>query len=112
MNIKFNTFLNEEMTHKELAEDLKTAKFIQVEFVGKGKNWGLTYTKDGEKHEEGGFNTNADVHNFLVDNDIDYGGKPGYLQMKGFRDKQIAKVPFGNYQRQLMDNGIDPELLM
>jgi hypothetical protein len=111
MNTKFNSFLNEEMTLKELAEDLKDAKYIQVNFIGKGKNWGVTYIKGGKQYEEGSFNTNSDVHNFLVDNEIEYSGKEGYLQMKKYRDKEMAKVPFVSYQQDLLNKGIDSELL-
>lgn len=110
MKTKFDNFLNE-MTKNDLAKELKDAKYIHVEFLGKGKNWGVSYTKNGQKHEEGNFNTNAEVHRFLVDNDIDYGGKEGFLQIQKHRDKEIAKIPFGQYQRILLDEGIPEDLL-
>ena len=110
MKTKFNNFLNE-MTKNDLAKELKDAKYICVDHIGKGMNWGVTYIKDGQKKEEGNFNTNADVHRFLIENDIDYDGKEGFLLMKKFRDREIAKVPFSEYQRKLIDEGIPEDFL-
>lgn len=110
INTKLDSFLNE-MTQQDLAEELKDASNIDVEYIGGGKNWGVTYWKGKEKKADGNFNTNADVHRFLIDNDIDYRGKEGFLLMKRFRDKEIAKIPFQNYQRKLIDEGIPEDLL-
>lgn len=100
--------INESLTHKELLDDLKSAKFIVVEYNMTEKSWGVAYIDSkNQKQEHGGFNTNVEVHNFLVDNDIDYEGKEGFLQMRNYRNKQIAKVPFQNYQRELMTKGLE-----
>lgn len=109
MNITFNEFINENLTHAELIEDLKDAKFIQVEFIGGDKRWGVSYLKGGKKHEEGMFNNVFDVHNFLIENDIQYDGRNGFEYMKQHR-KSMQNLPFQGYQRALMDNGIEDML--
>ena len=110
MNTKFDNFLNEGLTHADLAKDLKDgAKFIQVEYIGNGKKWGVSYSKKGEKHEEGDFNTVFDVHNFLIENEIEYDGRQGFEMMRKYRAKQL-NIPFKGYQDVLNDKGIEDML--
>lgn len=109
MNITFNDFINENLTHIELIEDLKGSKFIQVEWIGGDKRWGVTYIKNGQKKEEGMFNNVFDVHNFLIENEIKYDGRSSFDYMKQHR-KSMQNVPFQGYQRALMDNGIEDML--
>ena len=99
--------LNETLSHKELAEELKGAKNIEVSFISADKSWGVEYYKDNVKKSEGGFKTNNDVHYFLIDMGIDYGGKEGFLMLKKIRDKQISEVPFGEYQQVLLRRGLE-----
>ncbi len=99
--------INEELSHSELADDLKVASNINVDYLGKGKNWGVSYYKGHDKFEEGGFNSSKEVHNFLIDNDIDYNSKQGFLMMKKIRDKEIAKVPYQAYQRDLLSKKLE-----
>jgi len=109
MKTKFEQYINEGVTNKQLLDNLQGAKFLQVEYNSAEHGWGVKYSKNGEIFTQGKFNTNADVHNFLIENDIDYGGKEGYLFMKKYRDKQV-KIPFSNYQQELLKNGIDDML--
>ena len=100
--------INESMSYKELAEELKSgATWIEPAYLGKEKRWGVIYWKDKVKHEEGGFNSDRQVCEFLVDNDIDFKGKEGYELMRRFREKEIAKIPYPSYQRELLDNGLE-----
>jgi hypothetical protein len=99
--------INEEMTHKELAEDIKDANFIEISYLGGGKKWGVVYWKNKEKFEEGMFNSRDEVNRFLEEIEVNYQGKEGYAMMKKIRDKEIAKVPYPGYQRELLDNGLD-----
>ena len=99
--------LNEEVTQKELLELLNGATHIDVDYLGLDKKWGCTFYKNGKKYEEGGFNTNPEVHKFLIDNDIEYNQKDSFLNMKRYRDKEIAKVPFERYQKELLTKGLE-----
>lgn len=103
---EFNEFLNEKLTNKELAEDLKDAKFINVDFIGGDSGWGVAYYKDGKQYVEGNFNTNAEVHEFLIDNNIDYAGKGGFLNMKRFRANMDKGIPYPAYQNEIITKGI------
>lgn len=109
---KYDQFrINEElMTRTELVQDLKDAKYIAVDF---NKTWCITYLKGGERKYEGDFNTSAEAHQFLIDNNIDYIGKDGYIDMKRRRDQfgLDNKIPFKNYQEELLTKGIDKDLL-
>jgi hypothetical protein len=108
---KYDEFkINERLTRTELVKDLKDAKYISVEF---NKDWCVTYLKGGERKYEGDFNTNAEAHQFLIDNGIDYIGKEGYLDMKRRRDQfsMDYKIPFKKYQDELLIKGIDKDLL-
>lgn len=98
--------INENMSNKELLDDLKGATNIIISLTDEG-DWGVIYHKDGQRREGGNFNSTAEVHNFLIDNDIEYTGKEGFLMMKRYRDKQIAKVPYQSYQRELINKGLD-----
>lgn len=97
--------INEELTKKELAEELKDAKYIQVAPII-GKQWGVLYYKNGEKKSEGGFNNNYEVHDFLIDNNIEYNGKEGYLIYNKYRDKKSEREPYKEYQKELMKKGL------
>lgn len=108
MKKTFKSFLNE--SHEELASELQGAKFIQVEYIP-NKGWGISFLKDGRKKEEGGFANSNQAHDFLIRNGIDYSGKDGYIQMKEFRDKEKSKNPFQTYQQELLNFGIDKDLI-
>lgn len=103
----FENFVNENLSVKELRDDLKTSKYVHVDYDNKSRKWGVTYTKDGVTKTVGLFNTNSEVHEFLIENDIDYGGKEGYMTMKKYRDKISPKIPFSSYQKDLIDKGIE-----
>jgi hypothetical protein len=111
MIIKFDKYLNEslgvykDISNSELAKELEGAKYIQVELV-KDKYWGVKYLKNKEIFYAGKFLMNDDVHEFLLNNNIDYGGKEGYMVMKKYRDNMI-KIPFDAYQRDLIKKGIE-----
>jgi len=106
MVTEFDDFLNESVTKKELLDNLQGAKFVNVEYNTADKGWGVHYSKGGKTFLEGNFNTNAEVHEFLLDNNIDYGGKEGYLNMKKQRAKMNQGIPYPKYQQELMVKGI------
>lgn len=97
--------LNEELTRLELAEELKKAKYIQVAPIS-DKQWGILYFINGEKKSEGGFNTNYEAHEFLNDNNIDYGGRDGFLTFDKYRDRKSTTEPYRGYQKELMRKGL------
>jgi len=107
MNFIKRLKLNENLTKNELLDDLRDgANYINVEYIDKENGWGVVYVKDKKKRKEGGFNTPVEVHNFLCDNDIDYGGKEGYLMIKKIRDTQNAPIPLKKYQQEILNKGI------
>lgn len=99
--------INENKFEEELLDELKDAKFIKVGFIPSTKDWGIAYVKNGEKRELGGFKSIYAVHDFLTDNNIEYGGKESHLMAKKFMDSEISKIPLPKYQRYLINNGID-----
>jgi hypothetical protein len=111
MITNFDKYLNENLTqykdipNEDLVEELKDAKYIEVDHVG-GKYWGVRYIKNGQTYMAGKFLMNEDVHEFLIANNIDYRTKEGYMSMRKFRaDKK--KIPYSSYQRDLIEKGID-----
>lgn len=103
----FNDFVNENVSNKELLEEIRGSKYIHVDYDNSNRKWGVTYTKDGKTKTKGLFNTNSEVHEFLIENDIVYDGKEGYVMMKKYRSKISPKIPFSNYQKDLIQNGIE-----
>jgi len=106
----FNDFINEELTNKELIDELNGAIHIEVSPNPDG-GWGVLYYKNGKKQIDGQFNTNGEVHEFLIDNDIEYGGRGGYEYMKRIRKKLNQNIPYSGYQDELITRGIDKDLL-
>jgi hypothetical protein len=92
--------INENLSHRELIKELKDANFIIVKYLGKNKNWGIEYNKNKEKYEEGGFNSSNEVHEFLLNNNINYHGKEGYILMQKYREKELKKTHFENTNYQ------------
>jgi hypothetical protein len=99
--------LNESLTNKELLDDLNGASLIKVGIIYDNSKWGIIYYKNNKKMEGGNFNSREEAHNFLIDNDIDYNGKEGFIAMKPHRQKQLDKNPYPEYQKYLLNNGLD-----
>jgi hypothetical protein len=98
--------MNESLTNNELAHELLSgATWIEPAMVSPGK-WGVIYYKDKEKHKEGSFNTSEEVYGFLEEIGVPYKGKEGFEIMMKFRDKEIGKLPFQEYQKYLLKNGL------
>lgn len=105
-HLKIFNKLNEKMTPKELEEELKSgATWIEPALIG--NLWGVIYHKNGEKHEEGLFNTSAEVYKFLTKIGVYYKGKSGFDMMSKYREREIEKLPFQKYQRYLMQHGLE-----
>jgi len=103
---RFYEFVNEGISNKELLDELKDAKYIGVTYNGEEGGWGVEYHKNQKKFTAGRFNSNHDVHNFLIENDIDYNERTGFEYMRKYR-KPKDNVPFQAYQQDLIDNGIE-----
>lgn len=101
----FENFLNENVDKNLLLDELKGANFIYVEYISKDNGWGVSYLKNDVRKYMGGFDFNEDVHEFLIEHGIDYDGKNGYLYMKKYR-ANMKKIPFQDYQKDLVMNGI------
>jgi hypothetical protein len=77
--------INEGMSNEELLKDLRDATYIYVEYNKKDKGWGVTYIKNKERKTEGCFDKSDQVHEFLIQNGINYEGKEGYDYMRKYR---------------------------
>ena len=91
----------------ELIEELKKSKNINVSFINKDDGWGIIYYNNGQKKSVGGFKNNRSVHDFLIDNDIDYDGKNGFMFLSKIEDGETDKNPYPQYQKLLIKNGLE-----
>lgn len=99
--------LNESLNRKELLSELKNSKYIYITYLGKEDGWGVIYYIDGIKKQNGGFNSMEDVHNYLIENDIDYGSKSSHEIELSTRDKKYKNVSYKGYQKELLSKNLE-----